>query len=227
MICNYSASLSQSQFYSRRGQMIHTPPHPPPARRYWSSLHTVWHTLFALLLAALPLTAEAQNRTPPATATISHNATSISLRAPDGPPRPIYFLSHKVEIYPHPGSTTWDHTNSQPCIVPGAVLRVVPRMFGNGYLAQTISIPIGTCGSHTAGETFQILWSGNSSKAWQTCWSTAHGQVCGYRRSGTGTPARAYFSFDTGSNCQTKSVVTTQMGLVTGATDCWTTVTIQ
>ena len=183
-----------------------------------------------MLLAALPLTAEAQNRTPPATATMGHNNannTSISLRAPDRPPLPFHFLSQKVQILPHPGSTTWDHTNSNPCIVSGAVLAVVPRMFGNGHLGGTISVPMRTCGSHTAGETFQVLWYGNSSKAWRRCQQTDYGQVCGLHRTGTGTPARAYFSFDPGSNCTTKSVVTTEMGLVTGATHCWTTVTIQ
>ena len=180
--------------------------------------------LAVLLLAALPLTAEAQNRNVPETATISHSATNISLRAPDRPSLPMYFLSQKVQILPHPGSTTWDHTNSNPCIVSGAVLAVVPRMYGNGYLGGNISMPMRTCGSHTAGETFRILWSGDSSKAWRRCDSNG----CGYRRTGTGTPARAYFAFGPGgTNCTVKSVVTTEMGVVTGATNCWTEVTIQ
>ncbi len=211
-------------FYRRREA---DDPRPPAT---WLGVHTIRHLLFApfaLLLAALALTAEAQNRHPPETATMSHSANHISLRAPDRPPLPIYFLSQKVQILPHPGSTTWDHTNSNPCIVPNAVLAVVPRMYGNGHLGQTISLPMRTCGSHTVGETFRMTWLGDSSKAWRRCESTPHGERCSLHRTGTGTPARAYFSFDLGPNCEGNSVVTTEMGLVQGATHCWTDVTIQ
>ncbi len=164
---------------------------------------------------------------------MSHSATSITLRAPDRPPLPFYFLSQNVQILPDPSSTIFDDTNyarnSFNCTnVPGAVLIAVNRMFGNGNLSGgDIKVPMRTCGSHTAGETFRILWYGDSSKAWRTCRQTEYGQVCGLNRTGTGTPARAYFSFDSGANCKGQSVVTTEMGLVTGATHCWTTVTIQ
>ena len=161
---------------------------------------------------------------------MSHSATSISLRAPDGP-RPVHFLSHKVELYPHPGSTIFDQMNyardSDTCITPGAVLIAVTGMFGNGHLGQTISLPMRTCGSRTVGETFRMTWSGDSSKAWRRCESTPHGERCSLHRTGTGTPARAYFSFDLGPNCEGNSVVTTEMGIVQGATHCWTDVTIQ
>ena len=214
--------------------MIHdTLGYPPPPPRCRSGLDTVRHSLFALLLAALPLTAEAQNRIPPSTATMSHSATSISLQPPAGPSPPFYFLSHKVSVYPHPGSTIFDDTNyardSGNCTnVPSAVLIGVYGMFGNGHLnGGAISVPMRTCGSHTVGETFRMSWSGDSSKAWRRCWTTEHGQSCGLERTGTGTPARAYFAFGPGSNCTVESVVTTEMGTVTGATDCWTTVTIQ
>ena len=163
---------------------------------------------------------------------MSHSATSISLRAPDGP-RPVHFLSHKVELYPDPGSTIWDgpiHTPgvSATCITPGAVLAPLTGMFGNGYLGQTTSLPMRTCGSHTVGETFRMTWSGDSSEAWRRCETTEHGERCSLHRTGTGTPARAYFSFDgPSSHCTMQSIQTTEMGLVTGATHCWTTVTIQ
>ena len=215
--------------------------------RYWLSVHTVRHFLFApfalllvalqlvvLLLAALPLIAEAQDdRTPAETATMSHSATSISLQPPKGPPWPVHFLSHKVNLYPHPGSTIFDDTNyardSGNCTnVPSAVLIGVHGMFGNGHLnGGAISVTMRTCGSHTVGETFRMSWSGDSSKAWRSCQQTEYGQSCGYSRSGNGTPARAYFAFGPGPNCTVESVVTTQMGTVRGATSCWTTVTIQ
>ena len=212
-------------FASQRGSRYDTL--PPP--RYWSSSHTVRHSLFALLLAALPLTAEAQNRTPPENVTMSHSATRISVQPPAGPSSPHYFLSHKVNVLPDPGSTIFDDTNyardSGNCTnVPSAVLIAVSGMFGNGHLnGSPISMPMRTCGSHTAGETFRIRWSGDSSKAWRRCDSNG----CGYRRTGTGTPARAYFSFGPGPNCTVQSVVTTEMGTVQGATHCWTTVMIQ
>ena len=227
----YRASIS-SRIYRRREAVRYTgprPPPPPPRGRYRSGLRTVRHSLFALLLVALPLTAEAQNRTPLETATVSHSATNISVQPPAGPSSPHYFLSHKVNVLPDPSSTIFDDTdyarNSGNCTnVPSAVLIAVTGMFGNGHLnGSAISMPMRTCGPHTVGKTFRIRWSGDSSKAWRRCDSNG----CGYRRSGTGTPARAYFSFDTGANCQTQSVLTTEMGLVTGATHCWTTVTIQ
>ena len=221
-------SISRQIPSSPRGGRYHC---PPPA--LWSSLHTVRHSLFALLLAALPLTAEAQNRTPPSTATMSHSATSISMQPPAGPSPPFYFLSHKVSVYPHPGSTIFDDTDyartSGNCTnVPSAVLIGVHGMFGNGHLnGGAIRVPMRTCGSHTVGETFRMSWSGDSSKAWRSCRQTEYGQSCGYSRSGNGTPARAYFAFGPGSNCTVESVVTTEMGTVRGATSCWTTVTIQ
>ncbi|MDE0241970.1 MAG: hypothetical protein OXQ84_17565 [bacterium] len=205
---------------------------PPPTAGFRASRHSLV-VLFALLIAALPLTAEAQNRTPPSTATMSHSATSISVQPPAGPSPPFYFLSHKVNVLPDPSSTIFDGTNyarnSGSCTnVPSAVLIAVSRMFGNGHLnGGAISMPMRTCGSHTVGETFRIRWSGDSSKAWRRCWTTEHGQVCGLERTGTGTPARAYFAFGPGSNCTVQSVVTTEMGTVQGATHCWTTVTIQ
>ena len=158
---------------------------------------------------------------------MSHSATRISVRAPDRPPLPIHGLSQKVQILPDPESTTWDHTNSNPSIVSGAVLAVVPQMYGNGYLGGMIGVPMRTCGAHTVGETFRLSWYGRSSKVWRRCTTTSHGTSCGYHRTGNGTPARAYFAFGPGSNYTVNSVVTTEMGVVRGATYCWTTVTIQ
>ena len=216
---------------SWRGEKHDTLESPP--HRVAGFRASVWHALFALLLAALPLTAEAQNRTPPETATMSHSANSISLQAPNGPPTPHYFLSHKILVLPDPGSTIFEQMQwtirdpDNPCITSGAVLVAISGMFDNGHLGESISVPMRTCGSHTAGETFRLSWSGDSSKAWRECWDTEHGQVCGLKRTGTGTPARAYFAFGSGSNCTMQSVVTTEMGTVSGATSCWTTVTIQ